>query len=70
MIKILKSHFTYLLLFCFGSLLFGYEVSEVLKKGFPNQTQELVLSVSALLCYATLTLYFFYGFMKIKKSVE
>lgn len=68
--KILKSHYTYLLLFCFGSLLFGFEVSEILRNGFPIQTQELVLSVSAILCYATLTLYFFYGFMKIKKSVE
>ena len=68
MLKILKSHYTYLLLFCFGSLLFGFEVSEVLKNGFPTQTQELVLSVSALICYGTLTLYFFLWFYENKKK--
>ena len=66
--KILNSHYSYLLLFCFGSLLFGFQVSDVLKNGFPTQTPEFILSVSALLCYAMLSLYFFYGFMKIKKS--
>lgn len=66
--KVLNSHYTYLLAFCFGSLLFGFEISDVIKYGFPIQTPEFILAVSAIFCYAILSLYFFYGFVKIKKS--
>ena len=68
MIKILKSHFTYLLLFCFGSLLFGFEVSEVLNNGFPTQTQELVLSVSAFILLCDANALFFLWFYENKKK--
>ena len=58
----------YLLLFCAGSLLFGFEISEIYKHGFPKETLNYYLSISGLFFTAFLSFYFFYCFVKIKNK--
>ena len=58
----------YLMLFCFGSLLFGFEVSHLVKYGFPVENFDFYLSLSSVIFNAFLTIYFFYCFVKVKKK--
>lgn len=56
----------YLLLFCFGSLLFGFEIAEVIKYGLPNENIKYYLKISGLFANLFFAMYFLYCFVKIK----
>lgn len=55
----------YLLLFCFGSLLFGLELGYIYNYGFPEEKIKYYLKISSLFAHLFLALYFFYCFVKI-----
>ena len=63
---IFKTPYVYLAIFCLGSLIVGFEMSNILENGFPKEKTNFYLSVSGLLFNSTLTLYFFYRFVKLK----
>ncbi len=56
----------YLLVFCFGSILFGFEMADTIKYGLPDKNLEYYLKISGLLANLLFSLYFFYCFVKIK----
>lgn len=58
----------YLLLFCAGSLLLGFEISKIIKHGFPEENIDFYLSASGIVLNSILTIYFFYCFVKIKNK--
>tara|TARA_R110001592_G_C12955576_1_gene731806 strand:+ start:575 stop:796 length:222 start_codon:yes stop_codon:yes gene_type:complete len=61
----------YLLLFCFGSLVFGLELSETIKHGLPKEDTHYYLKISGLFANILFAIYFFYCFVRIKnRNVE
>ena len=56
----------YLLVFGFGSVLFGFEMADTIKNGLPDKNFEYYLKLSGLLANLFFSLYFFYCFVKIK----
>lgn len=66
---LLKYPIIYLLLFCFGSLVFGYEVSDVYKNGFPKEGFKYILKISGLLFNIILVLFFFFCFVKLRNKL-
>ncbi len=58
-----KSPYVYLSIFSLGSLIVGFEISNILENGFPKEKTNFYLSVSGLFFNSTLTLYFFYRFV-------
>jgi len=60
--------YLYLLLFCFGGLIIGFEISEIIENGFPIDKIDLYLSLSGLIFNSILIVYFLYCFVKIKNN--
>jgi uncharacterized protein YacL len=58
----------YLFLFCCGGLLLGLELSEIIKHGFPKDNVNLILDFSSIIFTAFLSFYFFYCFIKTKRT--
>jgi hypothetical protein len=57
----------YLLLFSAGSLLFGFEIADVYKNGFPEDQFGFFLEIATLVFYLALSLYFFFSYLRVKK---
>jgi uncharacterized protein YacL len=68
---LLKYPNIYLLLFCAGSLVIGFEVGDIINNGLPARNIDLYLRVGGIVLNLFLALYFFYCFVQIKnKRVE
>jgi hypothetical protein len=58
----------YLVFFCFGCLLAGFEIGRAIKYGLPSENIEYYLKISGICANLLFGLYFFYCFIKIKKK--
>lgn len=65
----IKYPYLYLLLFCFGGLIVGFNIAKMLENGFNmNNSSGFYFDLITLIFNFSLTLYFFYRFVKSQKE--